>query len=594
LRGDGRDATSIKLSVASAVSPPVTAINIAGSNIEIRDLTLTAAGTLPTDPKSYVFIVTSAEGTTDLRFTNMRISGQGCDMFDLAKPRRLFFSNCELIGHNGYLETAVQVFFAGCTFLQTNDADVPVWAYSGKDISITDCNTRDLDSSNSATGDGWGLGRWFVGNGYFGAQRHVYLGENTSTNLGVRPGATNQNSGEQFLWELPNYYFAGPGASATATSATLTGYTGNTSNFFPGQNDDGADSEAIVIDGKGLGQHRAIAAVNRTTGSITITQPWSVIPDTSSKVAIMTAIEKVAVYRNYLDGKPYVYQQEAHVASAGVQAYEGALDFVVDGNTFHDIRNGISLWGYSELHENKPVYFGTYINNVIENNRWGVTWTAQSPNIGVNFLGNVFRGNTINNVLFDGISITSDAGSNPEPWVDLNVFERTVGTNLPLGITRSAAPGSMLNTILLFNSFTLGTATFSESQAFSFVANEVPCLRGNGWSGFETTYAGVPPGPILETPLRVIAVDALANAAAKAASLDVWDVGTAPLAWSASCDSTWLKLVNASGTVQDQNSISTISFTCNPQGLAVGTYTGNLTLTGSTQTKVVKVSFLVH
>jgi hypothetical protein len=595
LRGASRDTTTIKLTSTSAATAPVAVLAPAGNNVEVRDLALTATGALPTNKQDYVFMVLSTDGWTDLRFTNLRINGPGCDSFYILDSRRVFFSNCEITGHNGYLKRTSQAFFAGCSFRQTNDAAVPVWVFSGRDMSMSGCTTRDLDSSNAATEAGWGMGRWFVGNGVFGTQRNVYLGDNTSTDLGVRPGQENQNSGEQFLWEQNNQYFAGAVASATASSAVLSGYTGNVNNFYPGQNDNAVDCEVIVVAGKGLGQHRAISAVNPSAGSITLAEPWNVIPDGSSRLLVMTVSKKVAIFRNYLDGKPYVYQQEPHIASAGVEPFDGALDFVVDGNTFHELRNALSLWGYSDLHQNRPVYFGLYANNVIQNNRWGVRWWTQSPDTGINFLGNVFRRTTLRGVVFDGFSILSDATTaNPRPWVNMNVIERTTASDLPLGITRTAMAGSTLNTIMLANTFTRGTAALSGSRAMTFVGNELPCLRGNTYSGFEKSYDGVLPGAILEVPIRVVTLDTTFNGAAKAGSVDLWNAGNAPLNWTASSSAAWLKLSTTSGTIANESAWSALAFSAIAQGLPPGTYTGYLTISGAAQTKVIKVSFVVR
>ena len=89
-------------------------------------------------------------------------------------------------------------------------------------------------------------------------------------------------------------------------------------------------------------------------------------------------------------------------------------------------------------------------------------------------------------------------------------------------------------------------------------------------------------------------MDALVNGATQTASLDIWDAGTAPLTWTATTDSSWLKLSTYTGSINGEAAVNTVSVTCNPQGLSIGTYTGNITVTGSAQTKVVKVSFLVH
>lgn len=587
MRGDGMNATFLKLN-SGFVKPPshdprrygLLFVNSGASNVEIRDLTLDANGNL----NGYLSTLVYLRFGADLRFTNVRMDARGYDTFDLHGSRRVFLRDCVLVGRNGFLGTASQVFIERSDFFLTDDASTPVYSWGGSQICMTDCTAGDLDSSDPSSGAGWGQGRWFTGSGLWGMQRHLYLGDNASVDLGVRPGFQDQNTGEQFMWEGNGVAFDGPVTTATLTTATLAGYT----------NQD-AGAEAILVGGKGLGQHRPVAAVDTVSGTITLGRPWRVVPDPTSRIVIMRTQEKVAVYRNFLDGKSYVWQQTDPTASSGVQPFEGALDFCVEANTFHEIRTALSLWGDSARNENKPVYFGLWSDNRIVNSRWGVKWAGQAPSHGVLFLGNVFRNNTLDGIVVDGFTIsTSPGGGNPAPWVDLNIIERTTATNLPFGLTRAGPAGSMANTLIRRNRFSLGAASSGGSKGVTFLAGESPALLENAWSGFESTYAGTPPGAILEAPIRVLTVNGVAGGSAKTAPLVLWNAGTAAMTWSAGAGAGWLSLSPPGGSAAGENAASTVTVTCDPSGLAAGTYIGTVSCTDGTLTRKATVVFRVH
>ncbi len=161
---------------------------------------------------------------------------------------------------------------------------------------------------------------------------------------------------------------------------------------------------ALVIRGKGLGQHRRIVS-NQASG-FTIDVPWDVVPDATSAVAIRPYRRDVVVYNNY-----------SQDASAGVQLWAGGYNFIIDGNSTK--RSG-GLWGTAAeyhgaatsrlAHVFLPCYFTQWLNNEISE---GFIYqqgpeaansatlglysrdAATGSNAGVLMLGNLIRGNKL-------------------------------------------------------------------------------------------------------------------------------------------------------------------------------------------------------
>jgi hypothetical protein len=84
-------------------------------------------------------------------------------------------------------------------------------------------------------------------------------------------------------------------------------------------------------------------------------------------------------------------------------------------------------------------------------------------------------------------------------------------------------------------------------------------------------------GPVLSVSPSTITLSAIQGQANPSpASLTISNTGAGTLNWTASTNATWLTLSSASGTAP-----STISAQANVSGLAIGTYTGNITITAT-------------
>jgi len=582
--GDGKDVTIIKLADGFATPPEwdTSSLIYAGSgarNLEFRDMTFDADGHLGG------WDLIHLPASEDIRFTNVRMASQGYRAFNFDASRRVFLTNSEIISRETNLGTASQVFIDGCDFYGTNDGGILVRTRGGHEVSITNCTAQDYDNSDPNSGDGWCLGRFFSGDGVYGTLGRFYIGGNTTTDMTPRPSEdVDQNSGEQLMWEdwMPHYQYSGSPVAATADTVTFSDIEQADTTY-----------RLIVVDGKGLGQYRRVASFDEPTKTVTIEGRWNVIPDATSTLVLDVTLEQVVVYDNYLDGKDRAPTSPTHIASSGVQPFSGALDFIADGNTFHQIRNAISLWGNPSLGGNRPVYFGLYANNQIVENRWGVYLFGQAPDKGANFLGTIFRDNTFDQIVYDAFLITSNTGgANPAAWVEMTVIEHNTGANLPYAVTFSGPSGSMANTVIHDNAFSRGTASYSGSRGVQFIGGQSPALRDNTSTNFQTTYSGVLPGAILEAPRRVFERFAAPGGTAHA-PLAIWNAGSGPMGWIASDDAAWLTLSAARGVVADERSADDVILTCDTAGLGEGEYTATVTFTADSQTRKTTVIFAV-
>ncbi len=139
-----------------------------------------------------------------------------------------------------------------------------------------------------------------------------------------------------------------------------------------------------------------------------------------------------------------------------MEPFEGGLDFMVDNNTFHQIRYAVCIFAWPGATEAKPEYFHLYANNQIEDCRDGIVLEGEGVTVGANYLGNVFRENTINGLTDFGASVTTMTATNSIPWVNMNVFDGNTATNLAQGFMFSTVANSAANVILRNNSFSLG------------------------------------------------------------------------------------------------------------------------------------------
>ena len=143
-----------------------------------------------------------------------------------------------------------------------------------------------------------------------GRVHDVYIGDSETIELSCALDKPDQNSGEQILFELASSFYQDTATPATASTVTLTGW--GRDDFDPDSSND-----LIVVQGKGLGQRRAITAWDPDTMVATVEPPFTVVPDDTTRIQIARAVTDFIVYRSWIQGKPDF--ADRHTASSGVQ-----------------------------------------------------------------------------------------------------------------------------------------------------------------------------------------------------------------------------------------------------------------------------------
>ena len=530
---------------------------------------------------------------SDVRFINVTINAKGYATADFHGSNRVSFENCDIIGGGSgiFFGSATQVSIDGCRIYGTNDANTMLAWWGGDSMSCTNTTAQDY---NNTQADGWAQGRFFYGCSNWGSNRNIYVGDNSTIALAVRPAFADQNSGEQLLWEDSTKY------SGTPTSATGTTVSFKSTAFFADPGLPAGSYDAVIVNGTGLGQHRKI--VGCVGATITVSPAWNVPPDSSSTVLIAGVVSHCAIYHNSIQGKSDYATRET--ASAGVQPYGNSYDFVVDDNTISQTRAGIYLWGMSETSLSPQSitcsYFNYVANNTVHNCLNGIVgvsqawngWPGADPYPGISYLGNTCADNTVTSVTSGGMVEWATCAPIGDQ-LDLNVFDHNTVTNTPTGI--NLGPNNRItNTLAYKNTLSLGTAPLSASVGLALGSGENPALRQNTYTGFASIY-GVAQTPVqtIEAPSHVVSVQGTARGPVVTASFALWNACSSPLSWTAASDSAWLTAANPSGSISNENGVSTIALTCNPAALAHGVYSGTVTVAGTSQARSYTVIFTV-
>jgi hypothetical protein len=475
LLGAGQGVTIINENSSLGSNPPAQLLMI-NSNIQIANLTLSTNGVATAD-------LIANRGFSNVRFVNDTINAGLNQYGDFHLDQDVFLQGCTITGSGGFWGTASQVFVDHCNFYATNDADNMFYTWGGRGISITNCTVQDLNDSNSNSGAGWGQGRFFVGSDNWGSQTDTYIANNTTIAMGVRPAYSDQNAGEQILWE-GNDFYAGTYVGSTANTVTFTGMT----------TPPAVGSFAIIVGGDGAGEYAPIASYNTATGVATLAQPWLVTPDSTSVVEIGKLSANLAVYKNTLQGKGVT-----NTASTGVQFWGGAVNAVVDSNTISNVRGGVTDVGV--LHSGKttvlPAYFNLIQNNTVTNGQYGILIRDNAIGSQIATIGTVIRNNTVNTASTAAIELC-DLSSLATPFYV--IAEYNTATNVPAGVDIVHEATATTYLVLNSDSLTLGSAAFSGSAAVSVNQLLVLVQQNNTFSGFQVTYGGSVAPTIASTP----------------------------------------------------------------------------------------------
>ena len=129
----------------------------------------------------------------------------------------------------------------------------------------------------------------------------------------------------------------------------------------------------VITEGRGMGQYREIKSADRQTKIITVTKPWEIIPDETSKFTVIIPERAATIYNNKVNsaGKTFCL-------------YLNSIDVVVAGNKGQDCE-GIFMRNYNTENATQKDcrftvgYFVRITGNVIT----GVSPTSRTAAIGV-------------------------------------------------------------------------------------------------------------------------------------------------------------------------------------------------------------------
>ncbi len=464
-------------------------------DIEIRGLTLDATANFRAAGEECWALNGTWDSGSDIQLIDLRIkmsNSGGCARTHQTK--RLSVVGCEFVGGEIFLYHDYGVEIRDCTFWNANYQSSSIHEITTDNFSITNCHFQDVDITSH---EGRGQGRLLAGNANQGAQRHAYIGDNVTVDLGAEPG---DNGGEQILCE-GNLNTFDWGNATVAQPNTVTLSDKLTTNY------QSVAATAVITAGKGLGQYRSVAGWDGDR-TITVSPSWNVIPDATSVVLIEAGTYRWTIYHNTLDGKSYFASD--YTAMTAIEPYGGCYDWIGDSNTITNMRTALSVAGVqdfvSDKHRIHPCFFHYYSNNTIQSCYSGLSAGCGSTGSrivdpGVGFLGVVFRKNLLTDITTIGAGETTFQTTGPSTLgypLDMTLFEHNRFTNLPRGLDCDLSGSARVkNTILYKNIFNLGTAALSNSFGVNIGATTVdPVFNQNIWNGFSTTFKGTLPAAL--------------------------------------------------------------------------------------------------
>lgn len=390
-----------------------------------------------------------AVSSSNIQISNITINGKNSIPINLGSDDGVLIENSNITGKATYLGVSSQVFINGTNFYGTNYDTASIVGMGVTGLSITNSTGQNLNSSNVNSGD-WVNGRFFVDQPKGGVSLDQYIGNNTT--IGLAPpvgGPSDQNSGEQLLWENGTSIGLKPPVQLGAeTSVTVNSITVNPATA-PSLNNQYFLS---ILGGTGIGQTHQISSFNAATGTYNIVGNWNILPDQTSVIIANQVPNNVVVYGNSLNG--IAGADQTSTASAGVETYSGANNFIVNNNTLTNLGTGVKLFVGNNSTTTNPVTFNQISNNTFANDISGVNILNVTGSNLTATTGNSINNNSFNNVT-NVFSLNSGGaiGSSSSPNTNTNVFQGnilngTIGTSV---LINQGTSGDFLNNIFLNN-----------------------------------------------------------------------------------------------------------------------------------------------
>lgn len=235
--------------------------------------------------------------------------------------------------------------------------------------------------------------------GVFGHQL-VHMENNTVSGVG-----SVKNDGEPYAVEAP---------TGDINYGSVINATANTVSFIP-EAGELQEHYAIthgrlavrIIDGRGMGQQRDVASIDVNTNTLTLTEAWDIIPDSSCIISLIVPLDNITIYNNvqedsakgtYLYGNVYdavvannisvntdgIYVHSSHVKSdrAIQSSYVSVRENILSG--ISPRTNDVKIAVQSTRRNNGSEYYAVGIygveikNNQLEGIRGSVSYTTNS------------------------------------------------------------------------------------------------------------------------------------------------------------------------------------------------------------------------
>jgi hypothetical protein len=293
----------------------------------------------------------------------------------LASSENVFLDDLLLTGSGTYLGFNTQVFVKNYTHRATHNADYMVYGLNMREWSIVDGDFRDL-VLGSKNGIDRGI-RTIKQGGQEGKNERCHFENHVGTELGIVRAADDQNPApdenqfEQYLNEANIAIFVDQVRGATPNTITvakpLKSVQGASSNF----NFVDPNAHLVkIVKGRGIGQTRGI--VSSTVNTITVDEPWRVIPDATSVLETGRFSRDTTFYDIRFTGKKDNAVDPRYNHSSLINLFGGCSGFLIDKCSGSYFRQGISI--VATQHERDKVDQSSF--NVVRNcqfpdSRWG-------------------------------------------------------------------------------------------------------------------------------------------------------------------------------------------------------------------------------
>ena len=235
-----------------------------------------------------------------------------------------------------------------------------LWNNNGFDGSNNQFYGRDIvnDDSGYLKKDDYTTGRIFA---FQQVNRNLYIANNKME----RTGAPTDNSGEQIMLENVTNRYLGGITAADENSVTLEGMEKTISKNYI----------VTVVSGKGVTQWRYVKSLKGK--KIEVSEPWDIVPDSTSTVMVSGCFDNVAMYNNDLNCFKN-YNEDGHTATCALQVYGNTHNLFMKKNTVKNVNTAVCITSHYLPNKNgggeaNGVYWSYFDDNIISESACAIT-----------------------------------------------------------------------------------------------------------------------------------------------------------------------------------------------------------------------------